>query len=241
LSIRVRPGERTLEPIVIEPRYRGPQSSGNGGYTSGLVAARVGARTVEVTLRLPPPLETPLAVEQGEVVRVFHGERLIAEARPAELELDLPEAVPYEEAKRLADANPPDPDHPFPGCFVCGPQGAGLRLRPTPLANGRVVAPWRPEESAPELVWAALDCPGAYAVNPDLARGLTVLGRLTAHVQEVPRPGENCVVVGWPIGADGRRLHAGTAVFRDGAALAWARAVWFQVGDAFRDQVPSPA
>ena len=107
--VRVQPGE-LLEPIVIARRYRGPESSGNGGYTSGLVAQRVDAGTVEVTLRVPPPLERPLGrarVRRG-------GERprranLVAEARAAELDLELPQPVSYAEAVRLADATPPDP------------------------------------------------------------------------------------------------------------------------------------
>ena len=85
------------------------------------------------------------------------------------------------------------------------------------------------------FVWASLDCPGAHAVNPDGARGISVLGRLTARVLEPPAPGDECVVVGWPLGGDGRRFHAGTALFRDDRPLAVARAVWFMVGDDARD------
>src|SRR6185436_9559900 len=48
--------------LTIDPRYRGPDTSGNGGYTCGLVAAHV-AGDAEVTLRLPPPLGRPLRVE----------------------------------------------------------------------------------------------------------------------------------------------------------------------------------
>jgi hypothetical protein len=34
-------------------------------------------------------------------------------------------------------------------------------------------------------------------------------------------------VVGWPLGEDGRKLHAGTALFgTDGTVLAVARQVW---------------
>ena len=88
-------------------------------------------------------------------------------------------------------------------------------------------------------MWAALDCPGAFAVNPGNARGLTVLGRLTARVDELPQAGDECVVLAWPLGGEGRRLFAGTAVFRGGEPLAWAKAVWIVVGDEFRDAVPS--
>ena len=237
--------------MIIDRRFRGPQSSGNGGYTCGRIAAFVAAGTVEVTLRLPPPLDTPLRVERDGVgVRVLDGDALVAEARPAELELALPEPVPFAEAERLAAARADDPGHPFPGCFTCGPgreEGDGLRLRPSPTGDGRVVAPWRPSERLAgrgplprELVWASLDCPGAYALDLEGARGLSVLGRLTARIEGVPSAGDECVVVAWPLGGEGRRLFAGTVLFQDGRPLAFARAVWFAVGDEARDPFVDP-
>jgi hypothetical protein len=213
---------------------------------SGRAAQLVDSDTVEVTLRVPPPLETPLRVERdGDAVRLLDGDRLVVEARPAELELELPEPVPYAEALHLSAAQPDDPEHPFPGCFVCGParaEGDGLRLRAAPAGGGRLVAPWRPPSDDPALVWAALDCPGAFAVNPDLARGATVLGRLTARVLGQPRAGDDCVVVAWPLGGgDERRLYAGTALFCRGKPLAYAKAIWFVVPDETRDKGPDPA
>jgi hypothetical protein len=228
-----------LESIVIATRFRGPAASGNGGYTCGRVAAFVDADTVEVTLRLPPPLETPLRVERNGGVRVFDGDRLVAEAKPSQLALEPPPAPSFAEAAALAAAHPVDPDHPFPGCFTCGPSGEGLRLNPTPVGDGRVVAPWRPDESLAELVWAALDCPGAFAVDPGFSRGISVLGRLTARIDEVPEPGDECVVVAWPIGGQGRKLLAGTALYREENLLGMALATWITVGDELRDAVPS--
>jgi hypothetical protein len=211
-----------VETVVIGRRFRGPSTSGNGGYTCGLLSRLVDG-DAEVTLRVPPPLDTPLRVEG---LQVFDGETLVAEARPTTVELEVPAPVSFADA--VAAQPPPDPGHPFPECFVCGPHGDGLRLRPGPAGPGRVAAPWVPEEVSPELVWAALDCPGGFAVNPGLARGATVLGRLAAHVEALPDPGDELVVVGWDLGgAEGRRLHAGTALFRGEEALAWARAVWF--------------
>jgi predicted amidohydrolase len=77
-----------------------------------------------------------------------------------------------------------------------------------------------------EFVWAALDCPGAFAVGyPN--RGATLLGRLAVQVESIPRVEEGCIVVGWPLGEDGRKLYAGTALFREsGEVLAWGRATW---------------
>ncbi|MHB8648589.1 MAG: hypothetical protein ACYDBR_00200 [Gaiellaceae bacterium] len=226
--------------MLIEKRYRGPQRSANGGYACGRIAALLAADTVEVTLRLPPPLETPLRVERdGDTLRVLDGECLIAEARPAELALDPPPPVPFANAAALVAARPDEADHPFPGCFVCGPEraaGDGLRLRPTPLGDGRVVATWRPDEIADAHVWAALDCPGAFAGDAAQTRGLSVLGRLTAHVRELPEPGDELVVLGWPLGGAGRRFLAGTALFKGDRLLAAARATWFVVGDEARDE-----
>jgi hypothetical protein len=55
-----------------------------------------------------------------------------------------------------------------------------------------------------------------------------LLGRITARLAGRVRVGERCVVIGWPIGAEGRKRFAGTAVFgADGALRGIARAVWF--------------
>jgi hypothetical protein len=232
LLVRVQPGELSVR-IVIDRRYRGPAESGNGGYTCGVIAGLV-AGDAEVTLRLPPPLETPLRVErEGRDVRVLDDGRLVAEARPAPLELEPPEPVPFELAAERSNALPDDARHPFPDCFVCGPArapGDALRLKPAPVGGRRVAAVWVPTEEQAgrrELVWAALDCPGAFAVDPQLERGISVLGRLNAHVERAPEAGEHCVVLGWPLGEDGRKRYAGTALFdENGQQLGLARATW---------------
>jgi hypothetical protein len=214
---------------VIDSRFRGPHASGNGGYTCGIVAALVGD-SAEVTLRLPPPLDRPLDVERdGEVVRVLDGEAVVAEAAPAQLELDLPEPVSFDDAVRAAA---PDLESPFPECFVCGhARPDGLHIFAGPVAGRDVVAsPWVPgaDVVGSEFVWAALDCPGAYATGA-LGRGAVVLGRLTAHIRRVPRAGERCVVVGWPLGSNGRKHDAGTVLFGDdGDVLGVARATWIE-------------
>ena len=64
-------------------RYRGPLQSANGGYAAGRLAAFVDG-PAEVTLRLPPPLDRPLAVaaDDGRVL-LLDGEAVVAEARGA--------------------------------------------------------------------------------------------------------------------------------------------------------------
>jgi hypothetical protein len=210
--------------VIIPARYNGPPGSANGGYTCGLVAGLLGG-AAEVTLRRPPPLDRPLRWD-GE--RLWDGEELVAEGARAELELEVPAPVSLVEAEQAAGRYAGFAEHAFPTCFVCGPERHdGLRIFAGPV-EGRdlVAAPWMPDESSPELAWAALDCPGAFAVGFD-GRGEVVLGRLAARVDRVPTAGEPHVVVGWPLGEDGRKLYAGTAVFTaDGEPIARARATW---------------
>lgn len=216
--------------VVIERRYRGPLDSANGGYAAGLVASRLEGGA-EVTLRLPPPLERPLELRpERERVLLCDGESLVAEAVPGDPELDAPAPPSAAEAQAAAEGvgsfGPPQ----FAECFVCGVRGdgSGLGIHPGPVPgrDGLVATTWVAHEVSTPVVWASIDCPGAYAVG-DVGRGEPVLGRMTARVERLPAEGESCIVVGWPLGEDGRKLHAGTALYGDdGAVLALARQVW---------------
>ena len=214
--------------LVIDRKFRGPTESANGGYTCGLLASFLHG-PAEVTLRLPPPLERPLEVATEGAVELRDGDSVVAEATSAELVFEVPEPISFEqaEASALPDG---DKESVFPECFVCGwARQDGLRIYAGPVeGTDAVAATWTPRDDAisSEFVWAALDCPGAYAVHFG-QRGSPVLGRLTARVEHLPHAGERCVVMGWPLGEDGRKLYAGTAVFgQDGRVLGSARATW---------------
>jgi hypothetical protein len=217
--------------ITLPRRYRGPRTSANGGYACGRLAAFVDADEVEVTLRLPPPLDRPLEVVREEgVARLFDGAAIVAEARPAAVQVDLPAPVPRLEAKLAQDRHVRSWSSEFGDCFVCGVREDGLEIRVGPVAGREPLhaAPIVLDEPAPEIVWAAIDCPGAFAVGAE-GRGDIVLGRMTARVERVPESAEECVVVSWPLGADGRKLYAGTALFAgDGELLALATQVWIE-------------
>ena len=214
--------------IVIDPRFNGPPASANGGYTCGVVARLLGARAAEVTLRLPPPLGRPL---RWDGARLWDGDALVAEGRAAELELDVPQPPSFEEAEQATPRFAGFAEHAYPTCFVCGPErreGDGLRIFAAPV-DGLVAAPWVAAESAPELAWAAIDCPGAYALEWS-GRSEMLLGRLHGRVDRVPVAGERCVVAGWPLEREGRRGYAGTALWSAdrGDLLSCARATWIE-------------
>jgi len=230
------------ETLTIPHRFHGPPDSGNGGWSAGAAARFVGDGPVEVTLRMPPPLERPLAVERTDgAVRVLDGDEVVIEARPA---ADSPAPPPPVDAGEAACSGlDPDevlPDHIFPSCFTCGPQreeGDGLRLLPGAVdAPGLVATTWVPHESmlgpegavAPEVLWAALDCP-TYWVHRDREIA-AVLGRLTADIQGEAHAGEELVVVARDDGAEGRKLLSSSALYGpDGSLVAAARAVWITI------------
>ncbi len=238
---------------MIERRFRGPPGSANGGYTCGRLAAWLDADPVVVTLRLPPPLETPLQVEREDASRsatLTDGEALVAEAEPAGgLELSVPPPVGADDADSARRDSPLHRHHPFEECFVCGPKrerGDGMLITCGPVPGRErelVAAPWeahaslaRDGQTIPdELVWAALDCPTGLAgmLVPDF--GLSVLGRLTARILRPIEAGRTYVAIGWPLERDGRKLHSAAAILDlDGEPLAVSRATWIELRDGGR-------
>ena len=142
-------------------------------------------------------------------------------------------AVTLAEAEAGASAYPGHVDHPFPGCYVCGPAHPdGLRIFPGPVGVGRTAAPFvAPADSCVPTVWAALDCPGGWAV---LAPGRPyLLGRITATVAALPTPGQRHIVVGELVSASGRKAEVRTALYDPhGRLLAAARATWIAIAAA---------
>ena len=229
--------------LVIQSRFNGPPDSGNGGYVCGALANFVGS-SAEITLRQPPPLNKSMqVVRQNGNVQLLDGETLVASGKPTEFSLDVPSPPTMDVAETAVSVYTGFNSHIFPTCFVCGPdrhEHDGLRIFTGPVVDQNLVAaPWQTDNTLadengivkPEFIWSALDCPGAFAV---MMEGLTpiLLGRLTATINHLPKAGERCIVIGWPLGKDGRKHFAGTAVFDEAGQLCGkAQAVWIQLGN----------
>jgi hypothetical protein len=213
--------------MIIEARFNGPPGSGNGGYSAGLFTAQLPAGEFEITLRRPPPLDTPLSVDG---FFLYGPERaLIAEARSASVAVEPVRPVSPDEAAERSATYRGFTAHPFPTCYVCGPDraaGDGLRIFPGPVGDGRTAAVWHvPPDVSPTTVWAALDCPGGWAIITE-ARPY-VLGRIGAVVHAVPEPGTDCVVMGDIVGEEGRKAFVRTTLYDPaGTVLAHANATW---------------
>src|SRR5262245_4256424 len=221
--------------MIIASRFNGPPGSGNGGYSAGMCAQLSTADTVEVTLRRPPPLDVVLTARiEDDIVGVYDPDGgLVAEVRAADLDpAEVVAPVSWDEAVAVSASYPGFTTHPFPTCFVCGPEravGDGLRLFPGRLAAGYTATPFLvPGDIAQEIVWAALDCPSGWAVP--LEGRPYVLGRLAARVNTVPDPGDQCVVVGLMTGEDGRKAYSLSRLYgAGGELLATARATWIAI------------
>lgn len=232
--------------IVIARRFCGPHTSGNGGYTCGRVATFIDG-PAEVTLRAPPPLDTPLEVrrEDGRVV-LLHGGTEIAHGRATALELDVPIAPSWDEAVAAGARYNGFKQHAYDTCFVCGPSraaGDGLRIFCGAWRDGRVAGTWIPDASlddghgrvAPEFLWSAIDCPGSWSVIgrtdadapvKDVPSSM-LLGRLTGRIVRELRVGEPCTALGWLLGIEGRKYHVGSAIHtRAGDLVACSRGTW---------------
>ena len=234
-----------VEHFEIAQRFCGPPRSGNGGYTCGRIAKPLG-NTVAVRLKAPPPLQVELRLESShDEARLFCESTLIGEARRTQLDLRPPPGPSYERAAEAAQLFRWFKSHRFPGCFVCGPErqhNDGLRIFPGPMeGTSTIAAPWAPDPSLAdeaghvkaEFLWSALDCTGAFTLFPLPVGVSIVLGELAASIVGTVEVGDHCVVIGWPMGGEGRKHLAGTAIYApQGRLVAAGRAIWLEVPSA---------
>lgn len=232
-----------MRTLIFPARFRGPPDSANGGWACGSLAQFIDG-PARVTLRSPLPLDTSMQVtEDGDGLRLQHGDTLLAEAQPvSDYQLDVPEPVSLEQAHDATKRFPWYHNHPYGECFVCGHARAdkdSLRLAPGAVAGRDVAAaPWQvPADlcddgvARTQVMWAALDCPSWFGFRAfDDRHGPVLLGRLTGHVLEPARVGEQCIVGGWHKRREGRKLFCGSVVWRaDGTVLAAAQAIWIEL------------
>jgi hypothetical protein len=239
MAYKKNPNRGWRREILISRHFEGPTDITLGGYISGLMSVYLESPTVEVTMRKPTLMERPLILDTLTPDRVFlyDGDTLLNEARPVDLEMEIPAPVTLEQAKKAARR---DKVAAFPNCFGCGSartEDTGLHLRSGPVEGRNMVAiDWTPRASAvgaeegeqvPEImVLTALECPIAKAMELGLKKPeeTAVLGRMTTKVIDLPRVGAPCFFMGWPIERAGRRIEiAGTLHDEKGEILAMTR------------------
>ena len=223
-----------MDELRIDQRYEGFPGISHGGYLAGVVANELGP-SVAVTLTKPVPLGLPVTLERSESqVLLRIGGEVAATAVPSQLESTAPEPVLPAAAERASGHYLGFTHHFFPNCFTCGPDRSpseGLRVFPGPVDGRPVVAAvWHPPTwacradgtVATEILWAALDCSaiwGHILHGGADADDRAVSGRLALH-QHASVPGDApSIVVGWPIGREGRKIFAGAGIFSESGQL----------------------
>ena len=228
---------------VIKRQFRGPNHSGNGGYSCGVLAKHL-TGVISVRLHKPPPLERPLSIRldrTNNTAQMLDGEVLIASAGAhTGGTISAPKAPTLTDLEHLTGHFPSAEEHILPECFVCGPKRTlddALCLYPRPVPQGDVVAhAWTPAPQfadgdgliRTEVIWAALDCPSYFGLQKtDM---LAVLGTLGVDLKRRPQAEEPCIVSGWFIQSEGRKYEAGSALYSgSGELLAAAQATWIQI------------
>lgn len=230
--------------LTIPMGFNGPRLSGNGGYVAGRLAQKFTERfggdgTVEITLRSVVPIETAMTLTKVkdangiDALMMRDGDTLICEARAGTVSHLTPPPAPtdWAEVMRRGEQGGSPADGDYGACLVCGKSrglGDGLRVWGTSGPQpGYSLSCYLPHANhadssgriRPEFVWGTLDCPGAYAAQDDGDMRPALTGRMTAKVIEPPKVGERCAVVGWRIGAEGRKLYSGTALYTESGRL----------------------
>lgn len=230
-----------MQTIIVEKRYQGPSQSANGGYIAGVLADLIDG-PAEITLRAPPPLETPMTLEPADDGYDLKLDgQLVGSVRPGDFSVTVPLKPSEADILAALPHYPGAKNSPIPHCFVCGVKGKvgeTLRVFASPVeGHDLVAAHWVPDIGLAgengflpdRYVFAALDCPGAYAFF-DESEGSMLLGRIVGEVTGKVRAGDKCTVLAWREGAEGRKAWAGSAVLGpDDQIVASAYATWIRV------------
>ena len=237
-----------MDTFSIPRQFCGPPFSSNGGYFCGIVASFFD-RPVEIRLKAPPPLDTEMTIQrESDKARVFALGKLIAEVRPSDVQ---PKPAPYismEDAIRCSNTGLEGSriNHPFPGCFVCGPdrsEGDGMHVftgpkTGTPLYGAKWHAHPAWSSNGTDIdahyVWSALDCPSS---GPAFSTSVTpgsnvayVLGTLSIHIHQLPKVGNDYAIVCATDESHERLYRTRVSLYAsDQSLLATGAAVWVQV------------
>ena len=216
--------------VSIPWRFRGPASSGQGGYSAGVAASFIEG-PAHVRLRRPPPLDRQLSVERTpDGVAILDGEDVVLAASSSALEA-MPPTDHAQLSAVFARGPQPAPDwHMASTCFVCGTQET-LGMHPTPMDDFPVWATvWTPERDgirgvlASEVVWALLDCPAGWATTDSERPKRSFFPALADMTAEIVRPipmGQPLAILGWMTSDGKRRIECESMILNEtGAVLA---------------------
>ena len=207
------------------------------------VAELVGAEEVEVSLRAPPPLERPLHVSRRRARRAPRRRHARGRGRPAELLLDVPDAVPATRwrpprrraasAGRRTTRSPPASSaaRTASPATACGSSPASSR------APGSSAPPGHPDESVDD---GTATC-GRSSCGPRSTAPRARRSRTSARAADGARPPDRAARLPAARGRaahapvlgareDGRKRRSAAALYdSDGISLCASRALWIEL------------
>ena len=234
--------------FTIPKQFCGPPGSSNGGYFCGTVASFFDY-PVSIRLKAPPPLDTEMRIEHGDVkALVLAGDQIIAQVRRADETLEPAPFISVKSAQECSEQGLAGSliNHPFPGCFVCGPSrasGDGMRIFTGPdkdpalhAASWHAHPAWSSDGHEIDIpfIWSALDCPSsgpafATSIQPDSDIAY-VLGTLDIRVTTRPKINETYSIVCALDEGDERLYRTRVSLYaQDSTLLATGAAIWVQV------------
>ena len=220
-----------LARLVLDPRFNGPPSTANGGYACGAFGELVDG-PAEVSLLSPPPLGVPLGIQfppdggvrssptarrspaRGRSTRSTSsrrcGPRSPMRARPRG-------AIPATGATRCSPTATSAARAATTGSASTSARCAATPTSTPPSSSPTPRCPNRDGVVAPDIVWAALDCPSYTPALWDPERP-SLLARLAVERLDCVEVGEPVIAVGWHLATEGRKHHTASALlYRDGA------------------------
>ncbi len=228
----------TVDPIVVSSRFVGPPARGQGGYTAGLVAARLGT-PVTVSVWAPIPLDIPMSLRiDGAQTHLERDGVRIATATPRRHSPVAVSPVTPAQAEDARSRYPGLKNNPAPDCFSCGIRGDtfGVHAGPVSGGGGLFATPWIPPDwTAGDMghvedpyVWTVLDCSAGWRVSADPVDRPAFTGAIGVDVLVPPRPGRTYVVVAAATGDwDGRKRPGASALYDDsGELVAASESLW---------------
>ena len=243
--------------LFAPPGLDGPPGVLQGGLAVGVTLAvarladRFGAPTTSVDARLhaPTPLGRTLqaAVRPGTDTARYEVETRDGDTLLVRAEVEL---AGHDVAARVYDLlelgsvplPEPEPQHRFPGCWVCGPDPThphGQRIHPRHHRPGEVTQPWVADEQLgdrsgvidPIVISAVLDCPTVWAAIEHVdAMGLAgpLLGGFHLRFFRDAPVMDALRIVARLDDVDGRKIRARSALV-DEDGVTYATAAAFQV------------
>ena len=235
--------------VQVHRRFRGPPTSGNGGYVAGLVAEWIDG-PAEVDLLAPIPLEVPLHRRRDDAeVMLFDARPDYARGRPLDdpLDFDLPGPPSRGRAGGGGDELPRPAGPSDPRLLRLrhrtrpGRRPVHLSRRKPASRRGRGGMGSRRGTGGTRTAMSRNAISGRCSIAPAISacasRGRWRCWRESRRGSSGrSRPANGLRITGWELSREGRKHHAATVIHDEaGEVVALSRGAWIEIESKLPD------